>query len=149
MASPTWWTWVWVDSGSWWWTGRPGVLWFMGSQRVGHDWATGLNWTELGVENGKPLQYSCWRSPWTEDPGKAPTVYRVAKSWTQLTDWSCMQAPCPDYLCMLKIHVWDGKFSKTHSDLFHVNALGNFINKDSVWYGILKYGPEFLWSFPT
>ena len=46
MASPTWWTWVWVNSGSWWWTGRPGVLQFMGSQRVGHDWATELNWTE-------------------------------------------------------------------------------------------------------
>ena len=44
MASPTQWTWVWVNSGSWWWTGRPGVLWFMGSQRVGHDWATELNW---------------------------------------------------------------------------------------------------------
>ena len=41
------WTWVWVDSGSWWWTGRPGVLQFMGSQRVGHDWATELNWTKL------------------------------------------------------------------------------------------------------
>ena len=40
------WTWVWVNSGSWWWTGRPGVLRFMGSQRVGHDWATELNWTE-------------------------------------------------------------------------------------------------------
>ena len=47
MASPTQWTWVWVNSGSWWWTARPGVLWFMGSQRVGHDWATELNWTEL------------------------------------------------------------------------------------------------------
>ena len=47
MASPTWWTWVWVNSGSWWWTGRPGVLQFMGSQRVGHDWVTELNWTEL------------------------------------------------------------------------------------------------------
>ena len=46
MASPTRWTWVWVNSGSWWWTGRPGMLWFMGSQRVGHDWATELNWTE-------------------------------------------------------------------------------------------------------
>ena len=43
MASPTRWTWVWVDSGSWWWTGRPGVLQFMGSQRVRHDWATELN----------------------------------------------------------------------------------------------------------
>ena len=44
MASPTQWTWVWVNSGSWSWTGRPGVLWFMGSQRVGHDCATELNW---------------------------------------------------------------------------------------------------------
>ena len=39
-------TWVWVNSGSWWWTGRPGVLWFMGSQRVGHDWATDLFWCD-------------------------------------------------------------------------------------------------------
>ena len=47
MATPTQWTWVWVDSGSWWWTGRPGVLRLMGSQRVRHDWVTELNWTEL------------------------------------------------------------------------------------------------------
>ena len=46
MASLTQWTWVWVNSGSWWWTGRPGVLQSMGSQRVGHDWITELNWTE-------------------------------------------------------------------------------------------------------
>ena len=46
MASVTRWTWVWVSSGRWWWTGRPGVLWFMGSQRVRHDWATELNCTE-------------------------------------------------------------------------------------------------------
>ena len=39
-----WWTWLWVNSGSWWWTGRPGMLQFMGSQRVGHDWAIELNW---------------------------------------------------------------------------------------------------------
>ena len=45
MASLTQWTWVWVNSGSWWWTGMPGVLRFIGSQRVGHDWATELNWT--------------------------------------------------------------------------------------------------------
>ena len=43
MASPTGWTWVWVNSGSWWWRGRPGVLKFMGSQRVRYDWATELN----------------------------------------------------------------------------------------------------------
>ena len=47
MASLTQWTWVWVTYGSWWWTGRPGVLRFMGSQRVGHNWATELNWRLL------------------------------------------------------------------------------------------------------
>ena len=47
MALPTQWTWVWVDSGSWWWTGRPGVLWFMGSQIVRDKWVTELNWTVL------------------------------------------------------------------------------------------------------
>ena len=44
MASLTRWTWVSVNSGSWWWTGRPGVLRFTGLQRVGHDWATDLIW---------------------------------------------------------------------------------------------------------
>ena len=43
LASPTQWTRVWVNSGSWWWTGRPGMPKSMGSQRVGHDWATELN----------------------------------------------------------------------------------------------------------
>ena len=49
MESPTRCTWVWVDSGSWWCTGRPGMLQFIGSQRIGHDWATELNWTELFI----------------------------------------------------------------------------------------------------
>ena len=52
MASSTRWTWVWVNSGSWWWTGRPGILRFMGSQRVRHDRATELNWTECGKQQG-------------------------------------------------------------------------------------------------
>ena len=53
MALPTQWTWVWVNSGSWWWTGRPGMLQCMGWQRVGHNWATELiiylavNWHTL------------------------------------------------------------------------------------------------------
>ena len=46
MASPTQWTWIWINSGNCWWAGRPGMLQSMGSQRVGHDWATELNWTE-------------------------------------------------------------------------------------------------------
>ena len=53
MASLTQWTRVWVNSESWWWTGRPGVLHSMESQRVGHDWATELIWTELNpIPNG-------------------------------------------------------------------------------------------------
>ena len=46
MALPTQWKRVWVDSRSWRWTGKPGVLQSMGSQRVGHNWATELNWTD-------------------------------------------------------------------------------------------------------
>ena len=45
MASPTQWTWVWASSRNWWWIGKPGMLQSMGSQRVGHDWVTELNWT--------------------------------------------------------------------------------------------------------
>ena len=44
MASPTWWTWVWVSSGSWWWTGKPGILQSVGSHRVRLNWVTELNW---------------------------------------------------------------------------------------------------------
>ena len=50
MASPTQWTWVCVNSGSWWWTGRPGMLRFTELQRVRHDWTTELNWTEMNVK---------------------------------------------------------------------------------------------------
>ena len=51
-ASPTWCPWVWVNLGSWWWTGRPGVLQFMGSQRIGHNWVTELNWLNRNrIEN--------------------------------------------------------------------------------------------------
>ena len=53
MASPTQWTWVSVNSGSWWWTGRAGVLQSMGLQRVGHDWVTELNWTDFLLDEGQ------------------------------------------------------------------------------------------------
>ena len=48
------WTWVWVNFGSWWWIGRPGVLQFMRLQTVGHDWETELNWTEVDCKEIKP-----------------------------------------------------------------------------------------------
>ena len=61
MASPTWWTWVWVSSWSWWGTGRPGMLQFMGLQRVRHDWVTELNWTKWLVML-KVFSSICWLS---------------------------------------------------------------------------------------
>ena len=60
MASPTRWTWVWMNSGSWWWTGRPDVLRFMGLQRVRHNWATELNWTEDGINIHVIFVHSPW-----------------------------------------------------------------------------------------
>ena len=90
MASPTQWTWVWVDSGSWWWTGRPGVLRFMGLQRVRHDWATELNWTDANsrVIGKDPDAGKDWRQEekgttedetvgWYHLPGSSPGWSRV------------------------------------------------------------------------
>ena len=68
IASPTRGTWVWVNSRSWRWTGRPGVLWFMGSQRVGHDWVTELNWSEkkkkktITMDARRYFKSKCWES---------------------------------------------------------------------------------------
>ena len=65
MASPTQWTWVWASSGSWWWTGKPGVLQSMESQRVGHNWVTELNWGRLIIIH-KPYRQGI---PPKESPG--------------------------------------------------------------------------------
>ena len=62
MASPTQWTWVWVNSGSWWWT-RSAVMQSMGLQRVGHDWATELNWCILKLSRVSILFFSIQNSP--------------------------------------------------------------------------------------
>ena len=123
MASSTRWTWVWVDSGSWWWKGRPGVLWFIGSQRVGHDWATELNWTEpmLGKIEGRrrrKWQSMRWLNGITDwmDMGVgrlwqlvmdreawSVAVYRIAKSWTWLRDWTELNST------ELSLYIWKFK----------------------------------------
>ena len=73
MASPTHWIWVGVNSGSWWWTGRPGVLQSMGSQRVRHDWAAVLSWTEDGCTLGFPGGSDGKESACSaEEPGSIP-----------------------------------------------------------------------------
>ena len=58
MASPTRWTQGWVSSGSWWWTGKPGMLWSMGLQRVRIDWVTELNWNNTWEEECPVRNYA-------------------------------------------------------------------------------------------
>ena len=64
MASPTQWTWVFVSSRSWWWTGKPDILQSMGSQRVGHEWATELSWGRTNFQTQVFSQvayyFFCW-----------------------------------------------------------------------------------------
>ena len=90
MASPTQRTWVWVVSGSWWWTGRPGVLRFMGSQRVEQDWATELNWTDtLSILETAMATHSwalAWRIPGMGEPGGLPSIgsHRAGHDWSDL-----------------------------------------------------------------
>ena len=102
MASPTQWTWVWVNSGSWWWTGRPGLLLSMGFQSVRHDWTTELNWNCGGGGEGDgdllqkipltrcytqcpqpcnwpPLTHASAQDPWTL-MGKAGSVSCVVSA---------------------------------------------------------------------
>ena len=64
MASLTQWAWVWITSGSWWWTGRPGVLQSMGSQRVRYNWATELNWIVQGDHMICCPNYDSFENKW-------------------------------------------------------------------------------------
>ena len=88
MASPTQRIWVWVNSRSWWWTGRSGVLQLMGSQRVEHDWATELNRfrdnVELWLFDTGLLILQHGRINWDCSGKNVPTCHDVVKLVTQL-----------------------------------------------------------------
>ena len=71
MASPSWWTWVWASSGSWWWTGKPDVLHSMVLKGIGHDWTTELNWEGWWPSRGKGAGGGC--------RGRVVTIDRVAR----------------------------------------------------------------------
>jgi len=106
MASLTGWTWVWVNSGRWWWTGRPGVLWFMGSQRVGHDWATELNWTKWDQMLWS-LFFECWvlsqffHSPLSLSSRafSVPLCFRPLE-WCHLHIWGYCYFSLQSWLCL-------------------------------------------------
>ena len=71
-------TWVWVNSGSWWWTGKPGLLQSVGSWRVGHDWATELNWTD-NSDSCFSLLWTYWIFRWLRfTQGKVETTMEIA-----------------------------------------------------------------------
>ena len=84
MASLIKWTWVWASFRRWWKIGKPGMLQSMGSQRVGHNWVTELNWTKqvaLVVKNLPPnagdirdVGLIPGESPWTEEPGRLHSI---------------------------------------------------------------------------
>ena len=124
MASLTRWTWVWVNSGRWWWTGRPGVLRFMGSQRVGHDWATELNWTE------------CYHKPCPSFPSPSYTkaslgfyhfsvsTEYMCRSFAQTVDCVCQSFPSKEqvsftFMAAVTGHSDFGAQEKKISHCFH------------------------------
>ena len=86
MASPTRWTWVWVNSGSWWWTGRPGMLWLMGLQRVRHNWATELNWYRIR-----------WRRQWQPTPILLPGKSH-GRSLVCFSPWGHLESDTTEWL---------------------------------------------------
>ena len=89
MASPTQWTWVLASSGSWWWTGKPGVLHSLGSQRIIHDWVTTLNWTdEISMEKGTkhmPQNYPSQGWRWWEVVAYINSLSSVIRSLFRIT----------------------------------------------------------------
>ena len=114
MASLTRWTWVWVNSGSWWWTGRPGALCFMGLQRVRHDWVTELNWTELNwwhVESFLSVPKQDWCSA------------SKKKMWEKKILWNY----CWCYY-LYKLAFSTGNLTALWSQLSHTNAASVFKN---------------------
>ena len=135
MASLTWWTWVWVNSGSWWWTRRPGVLWFMGSQIVRHDWEIELNWftlqSFLNGSAGKESACQCrrqergfdpwveripWKRIWQPTPVCLPEKSHGQRSLTGYSPRGCKELDTPEWLSM------------------HVSTVGNdpFLEKDCI-----------------
>ena len=137
MASLTRWTWVWVNSGSWWWTGRPGVLWFMGSQRVGHDWATDLIWSYKSFRSFQDVLSSRKSSQllqvwveghdlWISTSPYYPLLYSKGPLSPLLDLMFPNQAPCQPCL------------------LFHPQAPAQFMFSTEVRLQMYPPGPPFL-----
>ena len=107
MASSTQWTWVWVSSRSWWWTGNPGMLLSMGSQRVGHDWAAELE-TYMGFSGGSDSKDSACNvgAPNSILESRDSYNYMCAQNFlfsrSDMRYWDVIQMPCS----LLVRHHW-------------------------------------------
>ena len=124
MASLTQWTWVWVNSRSWWWTGRPGMLQSLGSQRVKHDWVTELNWTETIVPIGNGWSETVFFSayPGFQVTGYGSLLYFLIAAlawgislWERLCGSRCLVSPTlgsimpnltAGYRCFFQLQQW-------------------------------------------
>ena len=101
MASLTRWTWVSVNSRSWWWTARPGVLWFMGSQRVGHNWATDLIWSDGSIFQQSEYSGVC----------SSTTVWKhlvKASEKAKATHSSTLATSCEELTHCKRLWCWEG-----------------------------------------
>ena len=107
MALPTQWTWVWVNSRSWWWTRRPGVLLSMGSQRVGHDWVTELNWTDLYKDLMEFLQVGLGQTSLSQGQACLRAAFFKKNYWSVVDLQCCVSFRCTEkgfsfiYLCVV------------------------------------------------
>ena len=118
MASLTWWTWVWVNSGSLWWTGKPGMLQSIGLQRVGHDWATELNWKMMGYPEVK-----FWSQTWDKGWGRLSR----GTSPEEVLFWQRTEV-------LSRSSLWEEK-SRKHLCLFLVedSALASRVSTRCIW----------------
>ena len=92
MASPAQWTWVWASSGSWWWTGKPGMLQSLGWQRFVHDWANELNWTELSPLSIVEGYVFGQRRQWHSTPVLLPGKSHGRRSLVGCSPWGCKES---------------------------------------------------------
>ena len=148
--------WVWVNSRSWWWTGRPGVLWFMGSQRVRHDWATELKsiWGFPDDSRGsvKHLQYRrCrfnswvgkipWRRKWQPTLLFLPEEFHGQRSLVGYSPWGCKELDTTEWL-------------STHTYIYNLKLTWYYkstilqLKKKLCYFIVLVEGPGWDWGIP-
>ena len=156
MASPTQWTRVWVNSGSWWWIGKPGVLQSMGSQTVGHNWVTELNWAMGSWKDRLKFAEVAWnRHQFLVIPAiSPPALFRLTGLSKLLSVWCfistchcgyCQWEALP--LCLLyKCTWWEDAHLWGISWLFHTVHWCNPLLSSSFYIGSLWLPPE-LWKW--